>query len=113
MGEMLDEGLAVGIEDNAKAPKDAMSAVSSDVINAAGQVDGVSIERQVTHAYSVSAAASTAQNASTLSKLDQILKAIERGQIILLDGNALVGGTANKMNNALGQRRILAERGAV
>lgn len=113
MGEMLDEGLAVGIEDNAEAPERAMNEVSADVINAAGHVDGVAIERQISHTYSVNAAETVAQNAGMLSKLDAILKAIERGQIITLDGNALVGGTANMMNNALGQRRILAGRGAV
>lgn len=113
MGEMLDEGLAVGIEGNAKAPEKAMRDVSADVINAVGRVDGLSVERSVNHAVSVNAAMGTHQNAGMLSKLDQILQAIERGQILTLDGNALVGGTANKMNNALGQHRILAERGAI
>lgn len=113
MGEMLDEGLAVGIEDNADAPKDAMSDVSSDVISAAGHVDGVAIERHVQNSYSVNAAAASAQNAGLIDKLDKILAAIERGQILTIDGNALVGATANTMNSALGQRRVLAGRGAV
>lgn len=112
MGEMLDEGLAVGIEDNAEAPKDAMSSLSSDVIDAAGQVDGIAIERHVQQSYSANAAAS-AQNSGLLGKLDKILAAIERGQILTIDGNALVGATANTMNSALGQRRVLAGRGAV
>lgn len=113
MGEMLDEGLAVGIEDNAKAPKDAMSDLSSDIISAAGQVDGVAIERHVQNSYSLNAAAAASQNAGLLGKLDKILAAIERGQILTIDGNALVGATANTMNSALGQRRVLAGRGAV
>ena len=113
MGEMLDEGLAVGIEDNAKAPTDAMSEVSAGVIDAAGHVDGVSIDRHVQHTYSVQASEAASQNAGLLVKLDAILKAIERGQILTIDSDALVGATANAMNNALGQRRILAERGAV
>jgi hypothetical protein len=50
---------------------------------------------------------------SIAGKLDAILKAIERGQVIALDGNTVVGATANAMNGALGQRRILAERGAL
>jgi phage-related protein len=113
MGEMLDEGLAVGIEDNATAPKKAMSTVSAEVLDAAGHVDGVAIERKISHEFGATAAAATQQNAGLLGKLDQILKAIENGQVIALDGNALVGGTANRMNNALGQRRVLAERGAI
>ena len=113
MGEMLDEGLAVGIEDNATAPMKAMSDVSAGVLDAAGTVDGVAIERQISHNYSFSSAAEVAQNSGLLTKLDQILKAIESGHIIAIDGDAWVGATANKMNSALGQRRILAERGAV
>jgi hypothetical protein len=45
--------------------------------------------------------------------LDKILTAMEKGQVILLDGDAVVGGTANRMDTALGQRRILASRGAI
>lgn len=47
------------------------------------------------------------------SKLDKILAAIERGQVLMLDGDTLVGGTANRMDNTLGQRRALVVRGAV
>lgn len=113
MGEMLDEGLAVGIEGNAGAPKKAMRNVSADVINAAGHVDGLSIDRHISQSVSVSTAAAASQSAGMLSKLDAIYKAIKEGQIISLDTGALVGGTANQMNSALGQRRILAGRGAL
>lgn len=113
MGEMLDEGFAKGIEDNTKAPLDAMSDLSDDMLNEAGKVDGLAIERQINHSYSADAAAASAQNASMIGKLDQILKAIQEGKILALDGDLVVGGTVNRMNNALGQRRILTERGAV
>ena len=113
MGEMLDEGLAVGIEDNTDAPKKALSDLTTDLVEEAGHVDGLTIDRQVTHAYSVSAAETAAQNAGLLGKLDKILAAIERGQVLTINGDLLVGATANSMNNALGQRRILAERGAL
>ena len=113
MGEMLDEGLAKGIEDNTAAPKEAMADMTGEVINAAGQVDGVAIERQINYSVSASAAANAAQNAGLLGKLDKILAAIERGQIITIDSNALVGATVNPMNSALGQRRVLAGRGAL
>lgn len=46
-------------------------------------------------------------------KMDKILTAIERGQILTIDGAALVGATASRMDNALGQRRALAARGAM
>ena len=113
MGEMLDAGLAKGIEDNATAPLNAMGSLSKDMLAEAGGVDGLALERQINHSYRVEAAAQTAQTAGMLGKLDQILRAIERGQVIALDTGALVGGTANAMNSALGQRRVLVERGAV
>jgi len=59
---------------------------------------------------SSSAAAGHAQG--ILGKLDALLAAIERGQVLLLDGDALVGGTADRMNEKLGQLSVLAARGA-
>lgn len=47
------------------------------------------------------------------SKLDSILAAIERGQVLLLDGDTVVGGTAGRMNQALGQIQILTAKGAI
>ena len=44
--------------------------------------------------------------------LEKILEAIKEGQVVVLDGNKLVGGTAQRMDKALGLERILAERGA-
>ena len=44
---------------------------------------------------------------------DKILAAIERGQILTIDGDTLVGATAGKMDNTLGQRRALVARGAL
>ena len=48
-----------------------------------------------------------------IGKLDQILNAIKLGQVIMLDGKTLVGSTAVRYDNELGQRRVLAERGAL
>ena len=48
-----------------------------------------------------------------LEKLDQLLAAVQQGQSIYLDGNTLVGSTAVRYDNTLGQRRVLAERGAL
>ena len=80
------------------------------MLDEAGQLNGLTLERSLTHTISPGA---TTEGATVAGKLDKILKAIERGQILTIDGNALVGATANSMNSALGQRRILAERGAV
>jgi tRNA U34 2-thiouridine synthase MnmA/TrmU len=51
--------------------------------------------------------------ANSAAQLDKILAAIERGQILTIDGKALVGATAGTMDNTLGQRRALAARGAL
>jgi hypothetical protein len=50
---------------------------------------------------------------SNVSKLDKILAAIERGQVLTIDGKALVGATADKTDSALGQKRALVARGAM
>ena len=44
-------------------------------------------------------------------KLDKILAAIEAGQMLVIDGDKLVGATAEIMDNALGRSAILAGRG--
>lgn len=113
MGEMLDEGLAKGVEGNAKAPKDAMRDLSQSMLDEVGGVDGLAIERHINHSYAVEAAAAASQTSSMIGKLDQILKAIKDGQILTIDGGVLVGATANTMNSALGQRRVLVGRGAI
>ena len=113
MGEMLDEGLAKGIDDNAGAPMRSASDLSSNVLGEFEAPDGLSIERQINHSYSATVAASAEQSAGALSKLDAILEAIKSGQVLMIDGSKLVGATVDKMNAALGQKRILAERGAV
>ena len=46
-------------------------------------------------------------------KLDKILKAIEKGQVLTIDGKQLVGHTATMYDNELGRRRALAARGAL
>lgn len=111
VGKMLAVGLAEGIEDNASAPLDAVADLSKGMLSEAEELNGLTLERRLHHTFAEPNTA-TAES-GLLGKLDRILAAIERGQIITLDGDALVGATANRMNSALGQRRVLAERGAV
>ena len=109
IGELLDEGLAEGITDGARAPVNALDKLSDDMLDSVGAMNGVTVERRVAHAYS--STPTTADGIS--SKLDQIYKAILSGQVIMLDGKTLVGSTAVRYDNELGQRRVLAERGAL
>lgn len=113
VGDMLDQGLAKGVLDNAKDPVRAMQRVSGGVLDAATRpVDGLSLTRTLSRPV-VASAAPVGAESGLGAKLDRILEAIERGQVLMIDGDALVGATANKMDNKLGQRRVLAARGAV
>lgn len=112
VGEMLDEGLAEGMLDHMKTPVKAMQKVTTGVLGAANEVDGLALTRQL----QVSTAATTANqmaDSGLLGKLDRILSAIEAGHIIALDGEALVGATYERYDMRMGQRRQLAERGAL
>ena len=111
IGGQLSEGLAVGIEDNAKAPVSAVAGLSEDLLNEAGQLNGLAIERNVAHTFAAPAAASV--DTGIAGRLDKILAAVERGQILTIDGKTLVGATASMTDSALGQRRALVARGAV
>ena len=112
-GKNLVLGLAEGIDDTADEAIRSAENLAAGVLDGAS-MDGLALERDlqnrtVKRALSVT----TAADSSMLGKLDKILTAIEKGQIITLDGKALVGGTANMYDSALGQRRMLAARGAV
>lgn len=110
IGELLDEGLAVGIEENAKAPINALDKLSEDMIDGAGGFDGMTLERRMTY----TGTPGTASPVDGISdKLDRIYQAILSGQVIMLDGKTLVGSTAIRYDTELGQRRVLAERGAI
>ena len=112
IGAMLAKGMAIGLEDNADAPIAAMQHVSRGVLDAAQSINGLQVERSVQSRTAASQAAA-ATSAGVGSKLDAILAAIERGQVIALDSKLLIGATADGYDNTLGQRRALVARGAL
>lgn len=111
IGEMLDEGLAEGMLDHMGNPVKAMQRVSGGVLDAANDINGLTLGRQLRTTFSGSAAPTTGD--SVLDKLDRILDAVERGQVLTIDGDQLVGATADRYDRRLGQQRALAARGAV
>lgn len=111
LGEMLDAGLAEGVIENASAPVSAIDQLSNAMLDETAVLDGANIERRMHHTFSPNAAVPPTDGIS--AKLDLIYKAILSGQVIMLDGKALVGSTADRYDTALGQRRVLAERGAL
>ena len=112
VGKMLATGLAEGIEKNAAEPLNAMADLSRDVLGEADVLNGLTLERKMQHTFTAPEAFSVAES-GMLAKLDKILEAIERGQVLTIDGKALVGSTAGRMDSTLGQRRALVARGAV
>lgn len=114
--EDIGAGAEIGIDnktdDVKRSAKDQVAAVM-DAYRApetVGQQIFRSIADQQTDRYASGQAAVAAANGPMLEK---ILAAIEQGQVLTLDSDAVVGGTAAKMDNALGRRRALASRGAI
>ena len=113
IGMYLDQGLAEGLMDYADDPIKAAQEMASSVLDGAS-MDGLSLERDLQQrAMKTALSVTTVADHSMLGKLDKILTAIEKGQVIALDSKQLVGGTATAYDNALGQRRLLAARGAL
>jgi phage-related minor tail protein len=111
VGAMLAEGMAEGIEASADAPLDAMAGLSNDLLAEADGLNGLTLERKMQHTFAEPAAATA--GGGLLDKLDRILAAIERGQVLTIDKDLLIGGTATDYDKTLGQRRVLAARGAL
>ena len=110
LGKMLDEGMAIGVTKNADEPIKAMDRLSSDMLTAASGEGDITLERRINNTFGTSA---PTQDSGLQNTLNKILGAIERGQVIMLDGKTLVGSTADRYDTELGQRRVLAERGAL
>ena len=115
-GEDLGEGAEVGIDNKTRDVKHAATRQAEAILDAynAQETEGQQALRNVADQQATRAA--TAQNVAMATqgdRLDKILAAIERGQILTIDGYTLVGATAGKMDNILGQRRALVARGAL
>jgi hypothetical protein len=115
-GEDMGEGTEIGLENKTKDVARAAQRQVGAVLDAyrAEETEGQTTlrnlaERQATRQVSDRM---TAANANS-EMLAEILQAIKDGQVIALDGDKLVGGTAERMDSQLGQRRELVERGAL
>lgn len=113
----MGEGTEIGLE---KSTKDILNAARKQVrgILTTYRDEGEEAGPQVLRSVSSRAISRNDQALQTFansnaSKLDKILAAIERGQVLTIDGKALVGATADKTDSSLGQKRALVARGAV
>lgn len=114
--EDIGEGAEIGVDNKTKDVKKAGKRQASAVLDAyrAEEADAQRVFRNV--ADQQAARQTNAQlvvASSNSDMLASILAAIEKGQILTIDGDTLVGATASMMDNALGRRRALAARGAI
>lgn len=106
IGQMLDAGLAEGVENNAETPAQAIRRMSNSILYETAVIP----ERLQTSQNIPDMGTSSIVNLELLGRLDSILQAIEHGQVLLLDGNVLVGQTIDRINTQLGHEQILAQR---
>lgn len=113
VGKMLGLGMAEGITDSVGDVQKAMNGLTDATMGGFG-TNGFALENNLRQRGAQMAMDVTAKSDLTMQgKLDKILSAIERGQVLMLDGKALVGHTASMYDNTLGQRRALVARGAL
>lgn len=114
--EDIGEGAEIGVENKTPDVAEAGARQASALLNAysdqerAGQRALRSVADQQAARQAI---VQTAAAASHAPMLEKILQAIQEGKVITIDGDTLVGATANRMDTALGQRRTLASRGAI
>lgn len=112
VGKYISEGLAVGVEDEADAPVQALEDMGQEMVTASKQINPITIGREIDHTFSGSL------------KPNQVLQEISRmiaqylpelikvsGQDIVLDDGTLVGKTIGKIDEKMGQLYKLKARG--
>ena len=112
IGQMLDEGLVKGVEDYADRPLKAMADLSQGMLDEADELNGVTLNRQLSTTFSADPVLSAAET-GIMTALDSILEAVKNGHILAIDGEALVGATLSTLDAKLGRKRLLAARGAL
>lgn len=115
-GEDMGEGTVIGMDNKVPDLKKAATRQTTAILDTfrvqerAGQTALLRVaDQQATRAESAQLSAAGA--ATPL--LERILEAIERGQILVIDGDRLIGETAAGYDAKLGQRAALVARGAL
>lgn len=115
-GEDLGEGAEIGVENKTKdvaaaarrQTVETLKAYSEPATDAPRVFSSLAETRARRQEETLMAGA--AANSGILA---EILDAIKSGQVLTLNGKALIGGTAEEIDSTLGQRRVLVERGAM
>ena len=110
IGEMLTEGLAGGIEDNAAKTVQAAEEMASDILSAVSGLDSTVDVGMNTAVASGTAAAMEAADAGILDLLTKYLPELANRDVTL-DGDTIVGKLAPKYNKQFGRMEVLTARG--
>ena len=115
-GEDVGAGAEIGIENKTDDVKRAATDQAAAILDAYNEQE-LAGQKALRNVADQQASRSTSSHMAAANAngpvLERILKAIEAGQVLALDGELLVGGTIDKTDRRLGQRRILVERGAL
>lgn len=115
-GEDMGEGTEIGLENTTKDLRRAATNQAAAILEGyrSQELTGQNTLRQIAEQQASHAMSEQMTMASANAPmLEKILSAIERGQVLLIDGDTLVGATANRMDSALGRRHDLAAKGAI
>lgn len=114
--EYIGEGAEIGIENKTPDVKQAGTRQAAAVLDAysAQEISGQRALRNIAEQQIARQATGQMAVAATNGPmLEKILAAIEKGQVLAIDGDAIVGATVDRMDTALGRRRVLTTRGAL
>lgn len=101
------------MEDAASDAAQRVAAALDPIGEAPPYISTGTLDRIASSGYSAAQTSAAAPDMSGLNgKLDAILGAIEAGQVIMLDGDKVVGGTIERIDNELGERVYMARRRA-
>lgn len=117
LGEDMGEGAQIGLENMTEDVGHAADRQMQRIMDAYTDLQALDGQQSLASLSAKEAAQQAAGQAELAAAnsgvLGQILQAIKAGQVITLDGAAVVGGTAGRMDTALGRRRALTAGGAL
>lgn len=118
IGEMMSEGMAVGIEDNLSSVDSAMNSLEETATrelhgsyNFGINSQNGQLQSSLNTSFGTQASSSPAETNALLRELISIVSASDFGGDVLIDGTALVGHIAPKMDEALTEKRIADDFG--
>ena len=107
IGKFISEGIGVGITENENAPIEALESLGNNMLDGAKNINGVTLSRQIENTFQ----GSVTSDSAVLSYLSEIVTKLDRKRQVVLDTGAYVGETVTAYDEALGMKKLHAERG--